>query len=421
MLEGLDAVPWKKLKHAYGSAGDVPDLLRKLLDPDPKVRRDTLWTLNSNVLHQGTRYPATPYVVPFLIEMCASPEVGKRGDLLRFWGSLIAGDFSIQARPCWGDGKHIYLGRDILKARKNDKMAKALHDIYGESLQGHQLVCTLLTDQDQNIRSGAAWVLACLPTRAEASVPELTSQLGKEKSGSVRGAIAFALGELDASAPLQEVLTQDPFPAARCMAACELARIQPTEALAEHLLPFLSDPIDRYEKIPGAGGKSTGDAAFSVSQLSPEVQRRAIPAICDQLHRARSFDTIPLVVALLSAAFTRQEETVKKLTDLQKQVLGRMAKTQEMWSVGNFGEIFREYGLPHDRPICSTLSGVKQVKGNALEELERAFVHAELDFLEEARTEIDEALRAGSGCLRAPPQTGGMLAALRHGVRPNRS
>ena len=40
MLKGLDDIPWAELEHAYGSAADVPDLLRKLLDPDPKVRNE---------------------------------------------------------------------------------------------------------------------------------------------------------------------------------------------------------------------------------------------------------------------------------------------------------------------------------------------------------------------------------------------
>lgn len=32
MLEGIDSVPWGELEHAYGSAEDVPGLLRKLLN-----------------------------------------------------------------------------------------------------------------------------------------------------------------------------------------------------------------------------------------------------------------------------------------------------------------------------------------------------------------------------------------------------
>src|SRR5690242_12178995 len=94
VLHGLDAVPWPDLEHAYGSASDVPDLLRKLLEPDPRVRSDGLSTLYSNVFHQGTRFPVAPYVVPFLIELCANPAVPDRGHLLVYWGSLITGYFS---------------------------------------------------------------------------------------------------------------------------------------------------------------------------------------------------------------------------------------------------------------------------------------------------------------------------------------
>ena len=126
VLQHLDDVPWADLEHAYGSAADVPDLLRNLLDPDPKVRSEVLSTLYSNVFHQGTRYPATPYVIPFLIEICANPAVPDRGDLLRFWGSLIAGYFSVQERPCWGDGERIYWCGEIQQAEADEPYSAAL-------------------------------------------------------------------------------------------------------------------------------------------------------------------------------------------------------------------------------------------------------------------------------------------------------
>jgi hypothetical protein len=120
MLQGLDAVPWTDLEHAYGSAADVPDLLRRLLDPDPKVRSEVLTTLYGNVFHQGTRYPATAHVIPFLIEMCASPDVPDRGDLLRYWGSLITGYFSVLERPCWGDGERIHDNGQVVIPEPDD-------------------------------------------------------------------------------------------------------------------------------------------------------------------------------------------------------------------------------------------------------------------------------------------------------------
>jgi tetratricopeptide (TPR) repeat protein len=413
MLQGLDAIPWANLEHAYGSAADVPALLRQFLDPDPKIRSETMRTLYSNVFHQGTRYPATPYVIPFLIEMCASAKVPNRGDLLRYWGSLITGYFSIQERPCWGDGKLIHWYGQAQKTPKDDPYAEALHQIYRESLRGHDLLCTLLSTDDVNIQTGGAWVLACLPTRARASVPKLRAQLRVQPSGWVRAGIAFALGELGAASPLRQMLTQDTFPAARCMAACELARIEPTEALIEPLVQFVSEPIEGYENVPGAGGKSTGDAAYSIAHLPIAVQRTAIPAICNRLDVARAFDTMPLVMALLSAAFTRRKTPLTKLSALQNQVLSRMVQTEELWSIGNLTWTFEAYGLARDRKHCAKLAGVKITNDRALAELRSALSYAEIGFLDEARKEFRKALKLDPAVLdRAPsPEEGWLLYA----------
>ena len=132
MLDKLDAVPWASLEHAYGSAEDVPGLLRKLLDPDPKVRSNTLWTLYGNVYHQGSRYPATPYVVPFLVEMCARHDVPNRSDLLRLWGNLITGYFSVQERPVLGGRKpNLCLRRGTTGRGKRPIHCRVTQDLSG--------------------------------------------------------------------------------------------------------------------------------------------------------------------------------------------------------------------------------------------------------------------------------------------------
>jgi hypothetical protein len=407
VLQGLDAVPWANLEHAYGSAADVPDLLRMLLDPDPKVRSETLWTLYGNVFHRGTRYPATAHVIPFLIQMCASPNVPNRGDLLRYWGSLITGYFSVLERPLWGDGERIHDHGQVVIPEAEDSWwgdyPATLHQVYRESVKGHEVACSLLADDDHAVRAGAAWVLACLPTLAPASVPRLQAQLRVEPSGWVLASIAFALGELGASAPLRSMLFEDAFPAARCMASCELARIEPTEELIEQLLQFVSEPIEGYENIPGAGGKSTGDAASSISHLPAEVQRKAIPAICDRLDQARSFDTMPLVSALLAAAFPRQNEAVTELNALQRQVLARMVNTEELWSIGNLMWTFQAYGLPCDRDKCGRLVGVKVADNEALKSLRSGLAFADIGFLDKGREGILKALELDPAVLERAP------------------
>lgn len=66
MLDGLDAVPWHELKHAYGPADDVPGRLRDLALGSEALRRRAIDELFSSLAHQGTVYEASAFAVPFL-------------------------------------------------------------------------------------------------------------------------------------------------------------------------------------------------------------------------------------------------------------------------------------------------------------------------------------------------------------------
>lgn len=396
MLELLDSVPWAELDHAYGSANDIPKLLRQLLDRDPAVRSQTISTLYGNVFHQGTRYPATPYVIPFLIELCSSPETPARGDLLDYWKSLITGYFSVQERPLWGDGEKIYWGNEIQECSCHDPDAVALHEIYRESLKGHELLLKLLDDSDPSVRASSAGVLACLRTVAGTSESRLTARLTVEPVGWVRAAIAFALGELGSVQPLRRILIEDDSSAARCMAACELARMAPDAALIEPLLHFVAEPIDGYDAIPGAGGKSTGDAAAAIWYLPADVRRQATPVICERLTQTRSFDTMPLVRTLLSIEFEPRHEQLSEVTDAQRRILMCLVDCQELWSVGNLSSDFRYYGLPHDRSKCAELARVKFTHDQPLEGLSSGILFSKMGFHDKAREMIEEALQHDS-------------------------
>lgn len=59
-MDALDQIRWEKLTHAYGSAADVPDLLRALRTASPELQGECspLWQLYRNIWHQGTVYVA---------------------------------------------------------------------------------------------------------------------------------------------------------------------------------------------------------------------------------------------------------------------------------------------------------------------------------------------------------------------------
>lgn len=72
MLEGLDAIDWGSLSHAYGGASDVPGTLRRLVSEDESVRQEALAELCGTIWHQGTVYVATVSAIPFLFELLAA-------------------------------------------------------------------------------------------------------------------------------------------------------------------------------------------------------------------------------------------------------------------------------------------------------------------------------------------------------------
>ncbi|MFI5842355.1 hypothetical protein ACIA8K_21830 [Catenuloplanes sp. NPDC051500] len=100
MLDGIDDIAWRRLSHAYGSASDVPGQLRALLSDDASDRKMALWQLGGTIVHQGSRYQASSYAVPFLLEILAGPSPLTRSERLRLvelLGELAIGDPSFYA------------------------------------------------------------------------------------------------------------------------------------------------------------------------------------------------------------------------------------------------------------------------------------------------------------------------------------
>jgi hypothetical protein len=71
-LEGLDTHPWADITHAYGSAEDLPALLRALVGDDADAADEAVSEVYGSVLHQGTVYAASAEVAPFLARVAAA-------------------------------------------------------------------------------------------------------------------------------------------------------------------------------------------------------------------------------------------------------------------------------------------------------------------------------------------------------------
>jgi len=91
MLEGLDGIDWQDLSHAYGSATDVPHLIRSLASTHKETREQALYELYGTIWHQGTVYKATAYAVPFLIELLKDEAIEDKDQILGLLSRIATG------------------------------------------------------------------------------------------------------------------------------------------------------------------------------------------------------------------------------------------------------------------------------------------------------------------------------------------
>ncbi|MFE8961589.1 HEAT repeat domain-containing protein [Streptomyces iakyrus] len=103
MFRGIDEVDWASLRHAYGSAEDVPGLLRGLASADPAERQTALDGMYGAVHHRGEVYDSTLACVPILLALAVRPEVRDRAGVVELLVSIgdedgARGDLAARAR-----------------------------------------------------------------------------------------------------------------------------------------------------------------------------------------------------------------------------------------------------------------------------------------------------------------------------------
>ncbi|MET7400550.1 hypothetical protein ABZS66_44440 [Dactylosporangium sp. NPDC005572] len=89
MLAGLTDIDWAAYDGAYGPATEAPGILQAIADPDPEVAGEGRYDFGSSIWHQGTVYPVTVVVVPFLAELATTPGVHRRDHLLYTLGTVL--------------------------------------------------------------------------------------------------------------------------------------------------------------------------------------------------------------------------------------------------------------------------------------------------------------------------------------------
>ncbi|WP_330300713.1 hypothetical protein [Streptomyces sp. NBC_00503] len=104
-LAGIDAIDWARLEHAYGTAEDVPGMLRDLYRPEKAA--DAADDLLTHVHHQGGAVcSAAPAALVYVLRAAADPAIAPavRHELLELVGALAYTANTAEPRwvtPAW--------------------------------------------------------------------------------------------------------------------------------------------------------------------------------------------------------------------------------------------------------------------------------------------------------------------------------
>ncbi|MEU2408671.1 HEAT repeat domain-containing protein [Streptomyces rubiginosohelvolus] len=317
LLAGLDDIDWARLDHAYGYADDVPGQIRQACG-DGEARRKAWSMLFSNVFHQGSRYTASPYTVPFFARIAIAGRHPARSSALTMLKVLaidwhdeydlpggidtaawrtVAAEFTPQREVAWYD-EQIAVEADPEKRRglqetraycaaggTIDARASALVCYDAVRAELPSLLC-LLEDPDSHIRTQAAYLLAWFPEEGALSVPGLLAQLDCETDPRAAATALVAAGLVGDHTLIERLRPWlvDSDPLVRWGAATALARLVTTVPGAvtglrkDGLVPQIIEELTKAAESPalqsGAEFNDGNLRGYATRSLAPLVKPR---------------------------------------------------------------------------------------------------------------------------------------------------
>jgi len=204
MLNDLDAVPWRALRHAFGDASDVPRLIRALSAPERDERQAALKALFGCLVHQGSVGEVTLRAVPFLFELLAEPSTPERNWLAFLLASIGDGTGYLRAHSnldpqSW---RKMLAERGTtweIELQREDEIVRGVQRAVG---RGVHLLLPYLNDSQSEIRAAVARAVGRQAARAADLIPMLEAAEARETAPDAKDALRSSLAKLR-GAPLE--------------------------------------------------------------------------------------------------------------------------------------------------------------------------------------------------------------------------
>jgi hypothetical protein len=390
LLEGLLSVNWAALNHAYGSAADVPGLLRALANPDRaagaiteaarlgerSVRDEAIWQLWGNVFHQGSLYQASAKTVPFLVEILRDgpDEAELRSFLLSYLNHLALG-YPSDLFPAPIDPDTMFRGAagmdrtvlDAVEGKGYENLDDAERELCRRAGTFWAMECYLAVEAraadlapfidapDDAVALEAIALAASFPRVGSAAIPFLRTQ--SETSAIRRGSAVVALARLIGPWALEDaeraLAASDPLLALH--GACALVLADP-ERVDPRAIEVLTAPAPDLHGATSPLTDRVGTLVARCLERVPEASReRVVDAIAHQHQSANALMRLSLTASMLRVLFggKRPPASARDLTPLQRRAMEAI-RDHGAWTVGtgifgNYTLMLRGWGLPGER------------------------------------------------------------------------
>lgn len=301
VLAGLDDRPWGDVEHAYGSAEDVPAVLRALADDDPETAGAALNELYGNIWHQGTVYAATVEAVPFLARLAAAGY--RSADVLVLLGSIAESEdeYGVPRGAC----------RTAVAAQL-------------------PLVLPLLDAGDAQVRQGAAWACGHAAGGSRTWAALEGAGPGLEGTRPVSDGTRPVLEGTWAALERRWVVEGEPLVRAELLAA--MVRLDPAAAVGEATAAL--DPTGPAE-LRLAGVLACLDAGLPWSAVHHDTVLKLLPAddlVSGRFDEDRREPLQAIVDILLRRATADDREAAFGLLEAALALPGPDARAEAVWA-----------------------------------------------------------------------------------------
>lgn len=376
MFKDIKTIPWDKLQHAYGSAGDVPAKIIALASRFSSKRKNALWELYGNIFHQGSRFQATSYAVPFLVELLEDVNIREREKIIIFLVNIALG-YEEEFLPYGVNPAQYRVDCSAYESQmsldENEQLGVGQNveiACYDAVLSHIETLTQLTNDSDISVRHAAVYLLAWFPECAEESISVLISLLEREPDLMFLPDLILAIGllrrcgDVDISNKIlsKYLIAKQPL----CVRVAAAIALSSETSLNSEYIRVLLDGVmqtkalnENCKKMYFNEGDLSGYASLTLAKFGQQSAEEVIPVICQVLPQVTPYNSIDLTKSILELIRSGKN---RPLGEMQAQELStveidalRTIATNGGWELSdgvmfvNYSNLLESYGLPGNR------------------------------------------------------------------------